>query len=426
VKEILDQLIIEELKPAVGCTEPISVAFTASMAAKYFLETGDEIAYILVELDKNVFKNGKDVCIPSPIPLRGNLYAAPLGALIAKPEWGLKILQNPDRETCEIAKQMVAENRVSIKLNSEAKELFVQVTIAGKNGNSVTALTKKRHDQIVSVTTNGKVVLEKSPATSLENKKKSLAEIPFREFFDFCRTFDLETDLKKVLQESIEMNRKVMEAGLSGIGTGIGSKIIELGRSECPMNFMISRCAAAVDARMAGMSLPVMSVAGSGNQGLILFLSNYLYASQINANEEQLFRALLIAIFLTSKIKEFSGRLSAICGCVIASGMACASSLSFLDGLPIEGMENSFNLMASDIMGILCDGAKSSCALKAATGVNSLLRSIKLSKMGFSIPPNYGIIGENIDKTIENIGKISNPGMLETDREIIKIISSEG
>ncbi len=425
MEELINYLVKEELKPALGCTEPISVAFTASVAGKHLAETGANLLTIDVELDKNVFKNGKDVSIPSPIPLRGNLYAAPLGALIAQPEKGLQILQDLSPTLCEAAKKLVETGMVKLSLNPQAKELFVKVTLKGTNNQQVTAICQQRHDRLVFISKNGEVLLDTRGALTSQVLKQPLSEIPFDDYYSFLETYHPAIEIQTKLDQSMAMNRKVMEAGLAGVGTGVGTLITKMTSHACPTNHIISRCAAAVDARMAGHSLPVMSVTGSGNQGLIVFLVHDLYAEQINAPKECLYKSILLAIFLAGKIKAYSGRLSALCGCVIAAGMASASGLSYLEGLSKDQVGNAFNIMASDIMGILCDGAKSSCAIKSATGVNSLLRSLQLVKKGFSIPPLFGIIGKTVDETIINIGKISNPGMLETDQEILKIMTAK-
>jgi L-cysteine desulfidase len=425
MENLIAYLVTEELKPAVGCTEPISVAFTAAVAGRQLRGLQDEIEQVSVELDKNVFKNGKDVSIPSPFPLRGNLYAAPIGALLADPDRGLQILQHLPEAVCHQAQALVEQGKVKLTLNEQATELYVKVTLTGRAGNVVTAISQRRHDQVVFLQRNAEILLDRPPDEGTGSQRHRLAEVSFTDFFAFLETCALPAWIAEKLDESIAMNRRVMEEGLRGVGTGLGKKIIELGRSECAMNYIISHCAAAVDARMAGVSLPVMSVTGSGNQGLILFLTIDLYASQHHFPRERLHKAIVLGIFLAGKIKHYSGRLSALCGCVIAAGIAGASALAYLEGQSREQVVSAFNIMASDIMGIVCDGAKSSCALKAATGVNSLLRSVKLSRSDFSIPPLYGIIGQTIDETCVNIGKISNPGMLTTDQEILKIMTSK-
>jgi L-cysteine desulfidase len=421
----LPTFIREELKPAVGCTEPICVAFTASVAGERFRTQSAPLDRIEVELDKNVFKNGKDVDIPTPVPMRGNLFAAPLGALLAQPGKRLTILQDIDPETCRQAQTMVDQKRVHLGINPEARELFVKVTLSGADGTTVTAITQKRHDRVVFLSHNQDILLDERNQELSTGKGYDVSTIPFAEYYEFCRRYSPAPEIRALFAESIAMNRKVMEAGLAGVGTGFGRKILEIGRQECAMNNMISRCAAAVDARMAGLSLPVMSVTGSGNQGLIIFLTHDIHASAVRPDDDTFHQSLLLSIFLAAKAKHFSGRLSALCGCVVVAASAAAAGLCHMEGMPFEKLENAFNIMVSDIMGILCDGAKSSCALKAATGVNSLLRTVKLAGAGFSIPPLYGIIGRTIDETIINIGKISSQGMVETDQEIVKIMSAK-
>ncbi|MBF0408066.1 MAG: serine dehydratase subunit alpha family protein [Candidatus Riflebacteria bacterium] len=425
MKKIIDSLIEVELRPALGCTEPISVALTASVAGKKLLELNDEPEEITVSLDKNVFKNGKVVEIPTPVPLRGNVFAAPLGAYIASPEKGLEILQNVSEEICFKAKNLVGSGKVHVQIAEGVKNLYVNILIKGKNGNVVEACSKERHDNLVMIKVNNAVIFESASGSVSANNSSEYSSIRTFDFYDALKSIELEQSWIEKFRTSISMNKKVMQAGLSGLGSGVGAKIAQLASGECSQNFLISRCAAAVDARMAGVTMPVMSVTGSGNQGLIIFLSHHLQGELQKKTETEVFRSLILAIFLASKIKCFSGRLSALCGCVIASGLACSAGLSMMEALPYSAVEAAFNIMTSDIMGILCDGAKGSCALKAATGVNSMLRSVKLAKMGMQIPYDEGIIGKSIDETIINIGKISNPGMLETDVEILKILSAK-
>ncbi|MFZ2955590.1 MAG: L-serine ammonia-lyase, iron-sulfur-dependent, subunit alpha [Candidatus Ozemobacteraceae bacterium] len=429
----VDKLLINELRPALGCTEPISVAFTSSLASRHIREAGDEIDEILVDLDKNVFKNGKVVKIPAPVPMRGNLHAAPLGAIIAQPDLGLQILQGLDEETCRRALSLVEEGRVKIRLDSKPTELFVQVSIRGKKGHLVIARCQGRHDRVVYLRVDDRVLTDteseaRADTSSLPTEKNSSINqnpVPARELFDFLADWSPPQPIIDRLEESMTMNLKVMEAGLSGIGTGVGVKLRELGTHECRQNLMISRCAAAVDARMAGYSLPVMSVTGSGNQGLVIFLSHRLRADLLGNSRTELYRSLIFAIHLASRIKAVSGRLSALCGCVIAAGMASAAGITRLEGGSWKEVEAAFHIMAADIMGILCDGAKASCALKVATGVNSLFRAVNLARKGFVIPPDEGIIGRTLEETMQNIGKIANPGMIQTDVEILKILENK-
>lgn len=418
----IERLVATELKPALGCTEPISVAFTAGVAGKHLREIGDQVASIIIDLDKNVFKNGKVVEIPAPVPMRGNLYAAPLGALLACPEKGLEILQGLDVATCEAARRLVDEGKVQVRLDPKANELMVRAELLGTGGHRVIAMSRRRHDNIVFLQVDDRILIEEvvEPVTSAGSLGDTA--ITVRALHEFLQGYQPSETVATRLREGMAMNVKVMEAGLSGIGTGVGTKIIQLGIGGCSKNRMIARCAAAVDARMAGFSLPVMSATGSGNQGLILFLTHHLHGAEHGRSELEIQRALLLSLFLASRIKAQSGRLSALCGCVIASGMGAAAGLGMLEEMPYEKLEAAFNLMAADIMGILCDGAKASCALKVATGVNSLLRSLSLAGTGFQIPPEEGIIGREIEDTIRNIGKIATDGMVGTDFEIVKIL----
>ncbi|MBF0543966.1 MAG: serine dehydratase subunit alpha family protein [Candidatus Riflebacteria bacterium] len=425
MEEFINALISEELKPALGCTEPIAVALTASYAGKALRDSGDEPEKIFVELDKNVFKNGKVVSIPAPEPMRGNLFAAPLGALLAKPESGFQLLQSLDLDICKRAREMVDKGNVQVKLNSLHKQLFIQVKVSGKNGHVAIARSQKRHDNLVYLSIDEQILLEKNDSEVPPSSQVDFSKVSTREFFRAISHWIPTKTVVERLQEGIAMNLRVMEAGLTGYGTGVGKRIGEIGTVNCSQNKLISKCSAAVDARMSGFSLPVMSVTGSGNQGLLVFLLHHLYAECYKKTEVSLYRALIFAIFLASRIKSHSGRLSALCGCVISSGLAGSASLCMLENLDYEVAEASFHIMAADIMGILCDGAKASCALKAATGINSLLRSLKLAASGFKLPLHEGIIGNSIDDTIINIGKIANPGMVETDVEILKILQEE-
>jgi len=425
MEDFINTLISEELKPALGCTEPISVALTASYAGKVLRDVGDEIQSLEVELDKNVFKNGKVVNIPAPVSMRGNAHAAPLGALLGNPNLGLQILHGLELETCRLAKELVDNGKVHLKLNPEHYHLFIQVVVFGKRGHIAVARSEKRHDNLVFLSLDKKVLFDDGKRETPSSVSRADPTIGAKEFFRFISDWEPTPFVSERLRAGIEMNLKGMEAGLSGFGTGVGKMIGEIGVGNCSQNILISRCAAAVDARMSGFTLPVMSVTGSGNQGLLVFLLHHLYAEANRKSEKRFFQSLVYAIFLASRIKTFSGRLSALCGCVIASGLASAAGLCILENLEYKMAEASFHIMAADIMGILCDGAKASCALKAATGVNSLLRSLKLAKKGFEIPFHEGIIGGSLDETIVNIGKIANPGMIETDVEILKILQGK-
>lgn len=428
------ELIHKEVKPALGCTEPIAVALAVAKAVEVLEERNAIIDRlradfrIEVEVSANILKNGMGVGIPGT-GMVGLFIAAALGAVCGKSGYGLEVLHDLEEHSVARAKEIVSDRRVAIRLADTDKKLHIKadVLIEGNDGkeHDGCAVIEDDHDNIVETWFDSRILSESHREAVSEEQRSTLDyHLTVKEIFDFAQEVAYD-DIRFIL-ESRSMNYALAQEGLTGkYGLRVGWAISKDANKEVFgtdfMSFAMSMTAAASDARMAGCTLPAMSNSGSGNQGITATMPIIAYSLAYKISDEQLARALVMSHLIAIHIKGYLGKLSALCGCVIASTGA-ASGLVYLRGGSYEQVCYSIKNMIGNITGMVCDGAKEGCAMKVASGVSSALQSAVLARENICISAEDGIIEEDIEKTIMNLGRIGSIGMQNTDNMILDIM----
>jgi L-cysteine desulfidase len=420
-----------EVAPALGCTEPVAIALGAAAAAT--LLPDKIIDSIEVWVDPNIYKNGLAVSIPGTEGLVGLETASAIGALGGDPSLKLEVLEPITREVVAAAQSFLKAGKVKVNLLAEHKGLYIK-TVLQSGTDTAESVIRDLHDNIVLLKKNDREIIEndliskelrngdKSSLMALETWLKSLSLADLMELVD-----DLDADDKKFLEEGIQFNLRLAEDGLKhGQGLGVGKTLERLARQGLIKKDMILEArilaSAAADARMAGVKLPAMSSAGSGNHGLTAILPIKAVNDFVNCDHDTLLEAVCLSHIVTAYIKAHTGRLSAVCGCSIAAGAGAAAGVTYLMAGDIHHIAGAIKNLAEDLAGVICDGAKAGCALKLATAAGTAVQAALFSLHGVNVLPTDGIIGASPEQTMQNIGTLSKQGMIETDRTILKIM----
>jgi L-cysteine desulfidase len=426
------ELIRKEVKPALGCTEPIAVALAVAKAVEILEEKGDisdrldKDFRIEVQVSANILKNGMGVGIPGT-GMVGLQIAAALGAVCGKSSYGLEVLKDLDARSIDCAKESANSRQVKISLADTTKKLYIKAIVEVERDGNQQACTviEDDHDNIVETRYNEQILSSSHKESSLEEQRYTLDyKLSVKEIYEFVKEVPYE-DISFIL-ESRTLNQALAEEGLRGrYGLKVGWAISLDSSKEVFGNDFLSYAmcmtAAASDARMAGCTLPAMSNSGSGNQGITVTMPIIAYSHKYKVSDEELARALALGHLIAIHIKGYLGKLSALCGCVIAStGAACG--LIYLRGGSYENICYSIKNMIGNITGMVCDGAKEGCAMKVASGVSCALQSAVLAMQNICISSIDGIIEEDIEKTIQNLGRIGSIGMQSTDNMILDIM----
>lgn len=417
----MTDIMKREIVCALGCTEPGAVALAAAKAREVL---GKEPEQLEVQVSGNILKNAMSVGIPGT-DLKGIEIAAALGCLAGKPELGLEVLSGITRQDIDRAQAFLEQGRVHILLKEDCKErLYIEAKCIYGDKNAV-AVIERFHTNIASICRNDEVIYLRTRDAD-KKQEDNQYQLTFRQIWEYVETVDL-SELS-FLKEVIDVNTRMAEEGLSrqyGIGVGRHlyqkTKILSHGEIDF-QTYVVSYAAAAADARMAGCPLPVMATTGSGNQGLTASLPVIAAARWLKSDEEKLYRALALSELVTIHVKEYIGKLSALCGCAIAASIGSSCAITYLLGGGYNKLEYAVKNMVADISGMICDGAKSGCALKIATSVASAIQCAYLALEEVGAPACDGIVCEDIEQTIQNLGELGNAGMLTTDRVILNMM----
>lgn len=417
-------LVRREVVPAIGCTEPVAVALCVAKAVELL---GSLPEAIKLRLSGNILKNAMGVGIPGT-GMIGLPIAIALGAMVGKPEYGLEVLKDVTPETVERGRSYIDEGRISIKLFENApSNLHIEVVVSDNSGNSATAVISEAHTNFVYLSRNNEILLEKEGSSPKEEMCESEdPELDMHTVYEFATEMPVEK-ISFILDARV-LNKKAAELALSGnYGHSLGSTVRNAGRSlfgDSVLAHIISNTSAACDARMGGAQIAVMSNSGSGNQGICATMPVVSYAEDIEADEETTIRALMLSHLTSIYIKQSLGRLSALCGCVVASTGASAG-LTYLMGGGYEAVCASVKNMIANLTGMICDGAKPSCSLKISSGVSTALMSAMLAMNGKCVTEAEGIISDDVDSSIHNLTSIGREAMRETDRLVLDIMTGK-
>lgn len=415
-------LVKREVVPAIGCTEPIAVALCVAKATETLGQRPEQISVLL---SANILKNAMGVGIPGT-GMIGLPIAIALGALIGKSEYQLEVLKESTPEAVAEGKRFVDEKRIQIALKENISEkLYIEV-ICRAGDKQATAIISGGHTAFVYVARNGEVLLDKQTASTQENEEQPV-DLSLRKVYDFATTAPL--DEIRFILETARLNKAAAEASFKGnYGHSLGKMLQGSYKDKILGDGVFSRIlsytSGACDARMAGAMIPVMSNSGSGNQGISATLPVLVFAEENGKTEEELIRALMLSHLTVIYIKQSLGRLSALCGCVVAAtGSSCG--ITWLMGGGYEQITFAVQNMIANLTGMICDGAKPSCALKVTTGVSTALLSAIMAMENRHVTSVEGIIDEDVDKSIRNLTKIGSQGMNETDRLVLEIMTSK-
>ena len=437
--QILD-IIHREVQPALGCTEPIAVALAVAKAVEIIKENCPccftqswrlkADFHLDIAVSGNILKNGMGVGIPGT-GMVGLPIAAALGAVCGQSALKLEVLQGITPEAVARAKELVSERKVRIRVADTPHLLYVKATVTADGESTASAevdpyayaIIEDDHDRIVETSFEDRILMSSESAAAASESATEGEWLTVRQIYDFALDVPFE-DIRFILDDRT-LNLALAKEGLSGdYGLKVGKTIRE-GASgvfgDDYMSYAMALTAAASDARMAGSTLPAMSNSGSGNQGITVSMPVIAYALRHDVDDERLARALILSNLVAIHIKHYLGKLSALCGCVVAStGSSCG--LVLLNGGGYEQVCYAIKNMAGNITGMVCDGAKVGCAMKVASGVSSAIQSAVLAMQGTCIPSTDGIVTDDVEQTITNVGAIGSAGMKTTDKMILDIM----
>lgn len=432
--EELTRLIREDMKPALGVTEPGAIAFAVASAKKY---TKGEIVRVKVALNSGMYKNAFTCGIPNSARF-GNLYAAALGAVAADEEKGLESLDAVRPEDDEEAARMVEAGRVDVVMDHVGSEITIDAAVTTAE-DTCTVRIRGSHTNIVEIEKNGQVIWrreEKSEEKDSADRQTEGGEAlqgpvihryTLKQILHYIETVPV--DEIEFIREAFPMNLELLQEGLDSGRAVIAAKLLEENGGELisgdPLKTAQLLCSGAIEARVLGLSRPAMSITGSGAHGIIATMPLYAWAQVKGLDEEARVRAAALSYLITMYIKEYSGKLSAFCGCGIAAGTGMACGLAWMRGADEAAISRVIWNMASGLTGMICDGGNHGCAMKGIVAVDAAFRSVDLSLAGISIEAIHGINGKTPEDTMKYMGMIASPGMTGTEKTIVEIMEQK-
>ena len=410
----LTQLIKDDMKPALGVTEPGAIAYATATARTY---AGGRAKKVRLRLNSGMFKNAFTCGIPGSSQV-GNYHAAALGAVAADPAKGLECLDKISPKAAEEARQMVEDGKITVEMSGISSQIFIEACVETDQGQAVVTI-RDAHTNIVMVSVNGKTVFEKdknvaaetcagAETAGKENRNSSCHDIhryTLRDLVEYVRTVPVEEI--QFIGDAFRMNMALFEEGLKSPKTSYAAYLLEqngktvISRDEQKTASLL--CNAAIEARVLGLNKPAMSITGSGAHGIIATMPLYAAYKVSGYSFENLLRATALSYLVCMYIKEYSGKLSAFCGCAIAAGTG----------------------MASSITGMICDGGNQGCTMKGVVAVDAAYASVNMAMKGVYIENVHGINGNTPEQTMYHMGRIASPGMEETERVIVEILEEK-
>lgn len=418
------ELLKAEVLPTTGCTEPGAVALATATSSETLLGSIDKIEVIV---NPNIYKNGVAVGIPGTGET-GLHIAAALGAIKKHPEKQLSVLEGVTPQELQAAREMLAKGVVSVSVDEDKDSLWVCARLMS-GSNCCEVIIRDKHTNVVSIKLNGENVLSNQDEDIASNKDYRLilrgTNVSIAQIVAEVERLPIK-DIEFLL-DGVSMNVLAAEIGVEKkLGMGIGAMYDEMIGSGTVSSDMINYAkkltAAAADARMSGENIKIMSSAGSGNHGITVILPVYAVAQKMNATNEQLLRAVALSHLVTIYVKIYTGSLSALCGCAVAAATGATAAITWLMGGNTETIEAAMKNLIANLTGMICDGGKVGCALKLSTAAAAAVESSLLAQRNIVVPDTNGIIADSIEHTIANLGKVSNPGMLATDKVILDVM----
>ena len=419
---LFKEVLRNEVFPALGCTEPIAVAYAASIAAK---EIQGGIKEINITVDPGVYKNGLAITVPNTGGEKGNLIAGVLGALIKQPELKMEILKGAREDMIIQAKELIRAKKAKVAYDESKTDLYIAVFIKTEKG-SARAVIENGHTNLVRLEKNDRSIFKKKRNEATFNSqeyKPILKEMKISNLIDLAEHIDDED--YNYIQHGIDMNMKISEAGLKL--KKVGYYLSDLVKKGYFLDGIFSSSkiltASASDARMAGLNFPAMSSGGSGNQGIVAILVPYNVGKYFKIQYKKILQSIALSHLINSYIKCFTGDLSPLCGCSIAAGVGASVAIVYQQkGKDMEKITLAVNNLISDLGGMLCDGAKGGCALKVVSSTDSAIRSAYMALNNHGITELEGFVGKTAEETIYYLSRISEIGMANVNDTMLKIM----
>ena len=422
--EKLTELIFNDMKPALGVTEPGAIAFAASKARSY---TKGEIEEVSLELNSGMYKNAFTCGIPNSNQV-GNIFSAALGVIAGDCEKSLESLAGVTEADNREAEKLVQAGKIKVKLSGISSDIFIEATVKTKT-DICTVTIKHSHTNIVKITLNGKIIFENNEI----HKEDGEEEIPLihkytlKEIVDYVRNVDIKEI--EFIKKAFDVNIELFNEGLNSKKSTFIHQLFKMNGENVFSQDVLKTaqllCNGAIEARVIGLDKPAMSITGSGAHGIIAVMPLLAEQKVKNLSEEILLRAAALSYLVCMYIKEYSGRLSAFCGCGIAAGTGMACGLVFMRDGSVEDMFHTINNMASSITGMICDGGNQGCTMKGIAATDTAFRSVEFAMNGVYIYNVHGINGNTPEETMRNMGLIASPGMVGTEKTIVEIFENK-
>lgn len=424
--EKLTNLIKMDMVPALGVTEPGAIAFACSKARSY---TKGEIKSVLVSMNSGMYKNAFTCGIPNSEEV-GNIFSAALGVVAGNPEKGLESLSDVTPEDNEVAKKLVDEGKINVKLSGITSRIFIEATVETDTDKCIVTIEDK-HTNIVKIELNGKVIFETDRNHHTEEDSDDetplILKYTLKEILEYVNNVPYEEI--EFINEAFKVNYELFEEGLNSPKTTFARQLKKMNNDEIISDNELKTaqllCNGAIEARVIGLDKPAMSITGSGSHGIIATMPLYASYKIRKLPKEKLIRATALSYLICMYIKEYSGRLSAFCGCAIAAGTGMACGLAYLRDGNLQTMEYVINNMASSITGMICDGGNQGCTMKGIAAVSAAFDSCELALNGVHINKVHGINGDTPEETMKNMGTIASPGMVGTEKTIVDIFQEK-
>ena len=405
-----------ELVPALGCTEPIAIAYAAAKARAVL---GCFPDHIEMSCSGNIIKNVKGVTVPNSGGMKGIAVAATLGAVGGDAKSQLEVLEHVSQEDIDKTKELVKQEFCTCNLAEDVENLYIVAHVWGQGPDAEVTIIN-RHTFITKIVKDGEVVFERLLGLEGNTEVIDRSKLNVRDILQFANEVQIE-DVETILERQITYNTAIAEAGLSKTyGAQVGRTLLQYYGSDVKVRAR-AKAAAGSDARMSGCSMPVVINSGSGNQGMTVSLPVIEFAKELNLNQEALYRALVVSNLIAIHQKKYIGSLSAYCGAVSAA-CGAGAAITYMTGGSYEEVSQTIVNTIANVGGIVCDGAKSSCAAKIASAIDAAILAHYMGMVHRCFQPGEGIVQEDVERTIKNMGYIGRVGMKRTDTEILNIM----
>lgn len=425
----LTQLIKKDMLPALGVTEPGAIAFCVAKARSF---TKGELVHVNVAMNSGMYKNAFTCGIPNSNEV-GNVFSAALGYVAGNADRGLEALADVKPEDNVTAQTLIDEGKVTVQLSGITSRIFIEATVETTEGKAVVTI-RDSHTNLTKIVVDGETVLETeaehaADTTEADAKAEvhSVHGYTLAQILDYVDTVPVEEI--EFVKDAYKVNLELFHEGLNSPRTTFARQLLAMNGGE-----IISKdekatgsllCNAAIEARVIGLDKPAMSITGSGAHGIIATMPLYGVYKINDLPEEKLYRATMLSYLVCTYIKEYSGRLSAFCGCAIAAGSGMACGLIYLKGGGVQEMEYVLNNMASSITGMICDGGNQGCTMKGVAACDAAFKSVEFAMNGVHIDKVHGINGVTPEDTMRNMGLIASPGMIGTEKTIVEIFEEK-